>query len=181
MAILNKLHIPSALLVAACLLSMTACSHNDLNAFTKQVNQLSSTLSPSAPTASTGKSPEWGEVSKTLTVRADVDTAAARLKRYYRFTSSDEITAAGNSGKGNSGWVASAMSDGTDWSAQTGSYYRMSRVWGKADHLTFEVSREGGGSQVIATYRSTDPTHLKDAWTKKLWGQIGPVAEGTIR
>ncbi|MBU9822980.1 hypothetical protein J1782_24105 [Rahnella sp. BCC 1045] len=160
---------------------MTACSNSDLNTFTQQVSQLRSTLSPSTPPANAEKSPEWGEITKTLIVRADVDTAAVRLKRYYHFTSSDEIAAAGNSGKGNSGWVASAMSEGTDWSAQPGSYYRMSRVWGKDDHLTLEVSREGGSSQVIATYRSTDPTHLKEAWTKKLWGQIGPVAEGTIR
>jgi predicted small secreted protein len=181
MAIFNKRQIPSALLVAACALSLTACSNNDLNTFTQQVSQLGSTLSPSAPPANAEKSPEWGEVTKTLIVRADVDTAAARLKRYYHFTSSDEIAAAVNSGKGNSGWVASAMSEGTDWSAQPGSYYRMSRVWGTADHLTLEVSREGGSSQVIATYRSTDPTHLKEAWTKKLWKQIGPVAEGKVR
>ncbi|WP_208952364.1 hypothetical protein [Rahnella sp. ChDrAdgB13] len=110
-----------------------------------------------------------------------MDTAAARLKRYYRFTSSDEITAASNSGKGNSGWVATAMAEGTDWSAQPGSYYRMSRVWGKTDHLTLEVSREGSNSQVTATYRSADPAHLKDAWTQKLWAQIVPMAEGKTR
>lgn len=181
MAILNKRHIPSALLVAACSLGMTACSNNDLNTFTQQVNQLGSTLSPSAPQANVEKSPEWGEVTKTLIVHTDVDTAAARLKRYYRFTSSEEISAANNSGKGNSGWVASAMAEGTDWSAQPGSYYRMSRVWGKADHLTLEVNREGSKSQVTAKYRSTDPSHLKEAWTQKLWAQIGQVAEGKIR
>jgi len=181
MAILNKLHILSALLVAACSLGMTACSNNDLNTFTKQVSQLSSTLSPSAPPANAEKSPEWGEATKTLTAHADVDTAAARLKHYYHFTSRDEIAAAGNIGKGNSGWVASAMAEGTDWSAQPGSYYRMSRIWGTADHLTLEVSREGNSSNVTATYRSTDPAHLKEAWTQKLWAQIGPVAEGKVR
>lgn len=183
MTTLIKDHSPSILLVAACLMSATGCSNSDLNSFTRQASELGDSLSPSAVSAKTdnGKSPEGGEVSKTLAVRADVDTAATRLKRYYRFTSSDEITAAGNSGKGNSGWVASAMAEGTDWSAQPGSYYRMSRIWGKADLLTLEVSREGNRSNVTATYRSTDSTHLKDAWTKKLWAQIGPVAEGKIR
>lgn len=180
MAILNKLHILSALLVAACSLGMTACSSNDLSTFTKQVSQLSSTLFPSAPQVNADKSRELGEATKTLTAHADVDTAAARLKHYYHFTSSDEIAAAGNTGKGNSGWVASAMAEGTDWSAQPGSYYRMNRIWGKTDHLTLEVNREGNNSKIIATYRSEDPTHLNEAWTQKLWVQIGSVAEGKI-
>lgn len=181
MTIVKEHRFSSLFLAVACSLTLSGCSNNDLNTFTHQISELGSSLSPSTPSADKPKSPEWGEVSKTLTVRVDVDTAAARLKRYYHFTSSDEITAAGNSGKGNSGWVASAMAEGTDWSAQPGSYYRMSRVWGKADLLTLEVSREGSSSNVTATYRSTDPTHLKDAWTKKLWAQIGPVAEGKIR
>lgn len=181
--IVKKLRCVPAILIATFLAGVTGCSNSEMNAVTHQISKLGSSLMPSTTSTSSDnvKSPEWGEVSKTLTVRTDVDTAAARLKRYYHFTSSEEITAAGNSGKGNSGWVASAMAEGTDWSAQPGSYYRMSRVWGKADLLTLEVSREGNSSNVTATYRSTDPTHLKDAWTKKLWAQIGPVAEGKIR
>lgn len=179
--IVKQISFTPAILVLAMLLGVAGCSNSDLNAITHQVSNLGSSMKPSTASADNVKSPEWGEVSKTLTIHADIDTAAARLKRYYRFTSTDDITAAGNSGKGNSGWVASAMAEGTDWSAQPGSYYRMSRIWGPADHLTLEVSREGRNSQVIATYRSTDPAHLKEAWTKKLWAQIGPVAEGIIR
>ncbi|WJV54912.1 hypothetical protein PCO85_05655 [Prodigiosinella aquatilis] len=178
----SKQHrVPVILLAMAIVLGATGCSNSDLGTLTRQISEFGSSFSPSTALSNNGKSPEWGEVSKTLTVHADVDTAAARLKRYYRFTSDDEITAAKNSGKGNSGWVASAMAEGTDWSAQPGSYYRMSRIWGKADHLTLEVSREGSNSQVAATYRSADPSHLKEDWTKKLWTQIGPVAEGEIR
>lgn len=181
MTIVKRLRYTPTILVVAILLGVTGCSNSDLNAITHQVSTLGSSLIPSTASTDNVKSPEWGEISKTLTVKTDIDAAAIRLKRYYRFTSTDEITAAGNSGKGNSGWVASAMAEGTDWSAQPGSDYRMSRIWGKADHLTLEVSREGSHSQVIATYRSTDPAHLKDAWTKKLWAQIGPVAEGKVR
>jgi hypothetical protein len=181
MTIVKRLRFTPAILVAAILLGVTGCSNSDLNAITHQVSTLGSSLMPSSASTDNMKSPEWGEVSKTLTVHADIDTAAVRLKRYYRFTSTDEITAAGNSGKGNSGWVASAMAEGTDWSAQPGSYYRMSRIWGNADRLTLEVSREGNSSNVTATYRSTDPAHLKETWTQKLWAQIGPVAEGKVR
>jgi hypothetical protein len=181
MTIVKQLRFTPAILVTAMLLGITGCSNSDLNAITHQVSTLGSSLIPSSDSTDNVKSPEWGEVSKTLTVKTDIDTAAIRLKRYYRFTSTDEITAAGNSGKGNSGWVASAMAEGTDWNAQPGSYYRMSRIWGTADHLTLEVSRERSNSQIIATYRSTDPAHLKEAWTQKLWAQIGPVAEGKVR
>ncbi|QTP14874.1 hypothetical protein [Serratia symbiotica] len=181
MMIVKRLRYTPAILVAAILLGVTGCSNSDLNAITHQVSTLGSSLMPSTASTDSVKSPEWGEISKTLTVHADIDTAAVRLKRFYRFTSTDDIAAAGTSGKGNSGWVASAMAEGTDWSAQPGSYYRMRRIWGPADHLTLEVSREGRNSQVIATYRSTDPAHLKEAWTQKLWAQIGPVAEGKIR
>jgi len=181
MTIVKQLRFTPAILVISMLLGVTGCSNSDLNAITHQVSTLSSSLMPSNASNDNVKSPEWGEVTKTLTVHIDIDTAAVRLKRYYRFTSTDEITAAGNSGKGNSGWVASAMAEGTDWSAQPGSYYRMSRIWGNADRLTLEVSREGNSSNVTATYRSTDPAHLKEAWTQKLWAQIGPVAEGKVR
>ncbi|HEY3589438.1 MAG TPA: hypothetical protein VGL07_05030 [Buttiauxella sp.] len=136
-------------------------------------------LSPSS--THNGNSPEWGEISQTFTVHADVDTAATRLKRYFRFKSDDKITAEKNSGRGNSGWVASVMAEGTGWNSQTESYYRVSRIWGKTDHITRGVSHEGNSCHVTATYRLEDPSHLKAAWTEKLWAQISPMAEGKIR
>lgn len=181
MTIVKEGRFTPSILIVAFLMGGTGCSNGDLSALTHQVSTMGSSLLPAAASIDNGSSPEWGEVSKTFSVHADVDTAAVRLKRYFRFTSYDEITAAKNSGKGNSGWVASAMAEGTEWNAQPGSYYRMSRIWGKADHLTLEVSHEGNSSHITATYRSKDSSHLKAAWTEKLWAQISPVAEGKFR
>lgn len=114
-------------------------------------------------------------------VPVDIDTAAARLKRYYNFTSDSEIVAARNGGKGNSGWVASAMAEGTEWDAQPGAHYRMSRNWAVTDRLTLELTRSGAHTVISGTYRSQDKKHLEINWTKNLVEQIPMVALGKTR
>jgi hypothetical protein len=67
------------------------------------------------------------------------ETVAMRLKQHYGFVSDIDVAAAHNSGQGNAGWSASAISEGTSWEAQPGNYYRMSRNWAENDRLTLDV------------------------------------------
>ncbi|WP_162285914.1 hypothetical protein [Pantoea stewartii] len=115
------------------------------------------------------------------------DTVAMRLKEKFGFVSDGDVAAAHNSGQGNAGWSASAISEGTNWSAEPGRYYRMSRNWAGNDRLTIEVSRtfkgtgasgNKAGSFVVSTYISSDPKHVTDAWVKRLFSQIHAGARG---
>lgn len=115
------------------------------------------------------------------------DTVAMRLKEKFGFVSDGDVAAARNSGQGNAGWSASAVSEGTSWSAEPGNYYRMSRNWAGNDRLTIEVRRTFKGTSaignkaksfVVSTYISSDPKHVTDAWTKRLFSQIHAAARG---
>ncbi|WP_194761790.1 hypothetical protein [Pantoea ananatis] len=118
------------------------------------------------------------------------DTVAMRLKENFGFVSDRDVAAARNSGQGNAGWSASAISEGTSWSAEPGSYYRMSRNWAGNDRLTIEVRRtpEGAGTSgnkagsfVVSTYISSDPKHVTDTWTKRLFSQIHATIRGEAK
>ena len=73
-------------------------------------------------------------VDKTFSVPVDVDTAAARLKRHYKFISTQELEAlrqAANDGD----WKAAAEDDAHPvWDAMPGSYYKMGSDWNERDH-----------------------------------------------
>ncbi len=72
-----------------------------------------------------------------------LDTAAARLKRYYEFISFDEIEAIRK--KHQWEWAASAILEQNPvWEVMPGSYYKMGQNWDDYDHLTIEVKEWGG-------------------------------------
>lgn len=89
--------------------------------------------------------PEQDKRENIIDVPVDVDTAAGRLKRYYKFYSNDEVNAIRNNGTTDGKWQASAIIDnGHIWDAMPGSYYKMGGNWRKGsfdDHLTIEVER----------------------------------------
>lgn len=146
-----------------------------------KLNDITRLLSP-ATQQQTGNSelpPTRNEISwQSGTIPVPVDTVAMRLKGHYGFVSEDDVTAARNSGQGNAGWSASAISEGASWQAQPGSYYRMSRNQAGDDRLTVEVTGNSLTSVITAHYRSSTPAHLKEAWTARLWKQIPDVAKG---
>ena len=169
----SSLHLISLLLV----LVVSGCSQNQIN----QLQQLTGIQKPaeSEPQQKVSKPEFRNDVVKTYTLPVSIDTAAMRLKHHYNFTSDADVAAARNNGQGNAGWSASAISEGASWSAQPGSYYRMSRNWAGSDRLTLEISSSGKGSTIVATYRSSNPDHLKPEWTSRLWKQIPEVASGS--
>ncbi|WP_437616657.1 hypothetical protein, partial [Erwinia sp. V71] len=158
---------------------MTGCSNNALNEF--GLGNLNSLLNPPSlhPATENAESTRRDSVTWTSgTVLVPVDMAAMRLKQHYGFVSDTDIAAARNSGQGNAGWSASAISEGSIWKAQPGNHYSMSRNWAGNDRLTLEILGNTQQSVITATYISSNPEHLKDSWTARLWQQI--PKEGAI-
>ena len=170
----------SAVYFTTLLLMLTGCSGNTpLNDLS--LSSLNSLLNPASqqPVTENEESTPRDFVTWTSgTVSVPVDTAAMRLKQHYGFVSDTDVAAARNSGQGNAGWSASAISEGSSWEAQPGSYYRMSRNWAGNDRLTLEVRGNSQQSAITATYISSNPEHLKKTWTSRLWKQIPDVARG---
>ena len=159
------------------LLTLVGCSQNQLKAFQQQLSDVSTMMS-SGEQQTSEKQAERHEVVRSFILPVGVDTAAMRLKQHYGFPSDEDVAAARNNGQGNAGWSASAISEGASWSAQPGSYYRMSRIWADSDRLTLEVRGDAKQSNVTATYLSSTPEHLKPEWTARLWKEIPEVARG---
>lgn len=63
------------------------------------------------------------------------------LKEKFGFVYDAGVAAAHNSGQKNTDCSASAVLEGTIWSAEPGNYYCMSRNWAGNNRLTIEVSR----------------------------------------
>lgn len=161
------------------LLTLAGCSQNQLNQFQQQLSDVSALMSSGEQQAAE-KQVERSEVVHSFSLPVGVDTAALRLKQHYGFPSNEDVAAARNSGQGNAGWSASAISEGASWSAQPGVYYRMSRNWAGNDRLTIEATGDAKQSNVTAIYRSSNPEHLKPEWTARLWKQIPEVARSTM-
>ncbi|EFL0623736.1 hypothetical protein HIZ68_004374 [Escherichia coli] len=120
-----------------------------------------------------------------IEVPVDVDTAAGRLKRYYKFYSNEEVDAIRNNGHANGKWAAAAISqNGHMWDAMPGNYYKMGSDWDGGefdDHLTLELEKNGKGSRIYITYASSAPGHLKDKFIEPLVKRVKDVAEGRAR
>ncbi|HCQ8393245.1 TPA: hypothetical protein OMD89_004024 [Klebsiella oxytoca] len=120
---------------------------------------------------------------KDLSVSIDVDTAAARLRRYYKFMTSDELNSIKNKESTSARLTAAAIGEQRpEWSASPGSYYKMGRNWGEGnDHITLEVEKNGVGSRVYIQFFSSNPQHLTEAYLGNLFAQVKNVAEGKVR
>ena len=172
----------SAVFFTTLLLPLTGCSNNALTEF--GLGNLNSLLNPPNQHRATENAESTHRDSVTWTsgpFSVPVDVVAMRLKQHYGFVSDTDVAAAHSSGQGNAGWSASAISEGTDWKAQPGYYYRMSRNWATNDRLTIEILGSSQQSVITATYISSNPEHLKKAWTSRLWEQIPDVAGGSLK
>ncbi|HBN0322787.1 TPA: hypothetical protein L1M30_003749, partial [Salmonella enterica subsp. enterica serovar Typhimurium] len=121
--------------------------------------------------------------SKDLSIPVDVDTAAARLRRYYKFMTTDELNSIKNRESTSARLAAAAIEEQRpEWSASAGSYYKMGRNWGEGkDHITLEVETNGVGSRVYIQFFSSNPQHLTEAYLGNLYTQVKGVAEGKVR
>lgn len=171
----------------------TACSMEDISAANKKVSDgasgIMNTLRGSSgstdngmPRLSPSQSSKKESSSNKYDLPVDVDTAAARLKRYYQFISNEEVDSIKKKNT-NGAWVASAITgNGQEWEAMPGSYYKMGSVWGNQDdHLTIEVEKNGAGSRLYIIYRSSSKKILASDSLQQLMQNIKAVAEGEVR
>ncbi|MBS0878945.1 MULTISPECIES: hypothetical protein [unclassified Tatumella] len=116
---------------------------------------------------------------KTFNIPVDVDTAAARLKRHYKFISSGELENLRNANS-SGGWTTAAAVDDSHpvWDAQPGSYYKMGSDWNDNDHLEIEVEKNGSGSRLYVVYRSPSDKRLSGTGVQNLMKDIRAVAVG---
>lgn len=125
------------------------------------------------------------KISRELEVPVDVDTAAARVKRYYNFTSSEVVNTLKGQGLEGSMKAAAITQGGYAWDAQPGAYYKMGRDWGAdegiEDNILIELEKNGAGSRVYITFRSSEASHATEVYTGNLFTQIKQVAEGKVR
>ncbi|HIE1973501.1 TPA: hypothetical protein ACXKGF_001417 [Escherichia coli] len=183
------------LLVCASCVVLTACSAQEIAELNRKISEgafaVTKTLNGGvnqaddikyllqAPRAKREKS------DNVIEVPVDVDTAAGRLKRYYKFYSNEEVDAIRNNGHANGKWTAAAIrQNGHIWDAMPGSYYKMGSDWDGGefdDHLTLEIEKNGKGSRVYITYASPAPGHLKEEFIAPLIKRVKDVAEGRVR
>lgn len=98
-------------------------------------------------------SPKYETAKKTITVNADVDTAAARLKRHYEFKSEEEVAQLNNGSQAGAYREAIARDGKYVWTAQSGSYYKMGRNLSKNVAMHLEVVKDGANrSKIYATF-----------------------------
>jgi hypothetical protein len=136
----------------------------------------------SMPVLYTAQSKAKKSTSKNYSVPVDVDTAASRLQRYYKFITNEELNTMMNSHNTDRKVAAGAIEESHPvWSANPGGYYKMGSDWGDDDHLELEVEKNGSGSRLYITYSSPDPKHLTDDFLSPLYLKVKGVAEGTIR
>ncbi|WP_409563702.1 hypothetical protein [Klebsiella pneumoniae] len=116
--------------------------------------------------------------SKGYIVAVDVDSAAARIKRHYKFMSSQELDSLRNSSNDGE-WKAAAEDYAHPvWEAMPGSYYKMGSDWNDNDHLDVEIEKNGSGSKLYITYYSASSERLSGSGVQKLMKEIHSVALG---
>ncbi|WP_432735159.1 hypothetical protein [Cronobacter sakazakii] len=120
------------------------------------------------------KNNSWLAEIHTQKVPVDVDTAANRLKKYYKFPSTEEVAIATRLG------IPGAISSGVEWSSVPGKYYRMGRTWNETDHLTIRMQKVGTQTEIVTTYMTYNVKNVSSGELKKLWDEINDVATNEI-
>ncbi|KAF1370019.1 MULTISPECIES: hypothetical protein [Enterobacteriaceae] len=171
---------------------LSGCATTDWAAINKQVSDTAANLTRTLGGSSSGESggmqlmspagqQAMQSVDKTFSVPVDVDTAAARLKRHYKFISTQELeTLRQSSNDGD--WKAAAEDDAHPvWDAMPGSYYKMGSDWNGRDHLDIEIEKNGSGSRLYVVYRSSSSQRLAGSGVTKLMNDVRAVAAGEKR
>lgn len=128
--------------LVVCIVSMfiTACSMDELSSVNKKISDFGSSIAGNQSSQNESGMPKLApkveasqdSTSKDLSIPVDVDTAAARLRRYYKFMTTDELNSIKNRESIARLAAAAIEEQRPEWSASAGSYYKMGRNWGKA-------------------------------------------------
>lgn len=177
---------------ATAVLFLSSCSTADIAAVNQKISDMSAGL------VSVGKSDSgqqgYGVYSKgtkyatevvdqQYVVPVNIDTVAARLKKYYSFKSTEEVQALRSKGTSGSIKASAITEDGYEWYAQPGTHYVMGSAWGipPENQLKIELINENSKTNMTLIYRSADPSIKTDPSITRLFQQVKSVAEGKIR
>ncbi|WP_261641036.1 hypothetical protein [Erwinia mallotivora] len=169
---------------------LTGCTSSDWAAVNRQVSDTAGSLTKTLqgrgengglPLMSLAQQPERQSVDNTFSLPVDVDTAAARLKRHYQFTTPEDTASLRSQGR-DGAWKASAVDDTHPvWDSTPGSHYKMGSDWNGSDHLDIELEKNGAGTQAYVVYRSSSPARLAGSGVQRLMSDIRAVAAGEKR
>ncbi|CAI2038352.1 Uncharacterised protein [Serratia fonticola] len=196
MRIMGQSHLCNAVGMVLSAVLLGGCAGSDVAELNKKVSDMSYGLlslgkktdsndSGGLPAMSANRIVVDKKTARELEVPVDVDTAAARVKRYYNFTSSDAVNTLRSQGLEGGVKAAAITQGGYAWDAQPGAYYKMGRDWGAdegiEDNILIELEKNGAGSRLYITFRSSEASHVTEAYTGKLFTEVKQVAEGKIR
>ncbi|EFA4912246.1 hypothetical protein R5O67_04425 [Proteus mirabilis] len=123
-----------------------------------------------------------------VVIPVDIDTAAARLRRYYGFEDVNaKIRALRQSGKESDQWVATAIAEesrGWEWEVTPGSYYKMGADMGKRNppaHIVIELEKNGSGTHMYITYSASYSDTLTPEFVQEIFKTANDVATGKRR
>lgn len=164
------------------LCSMTGCSSNEIAEWNKKISDFSQGVSQTM----TGGKQAREQKEYDVTVPVDIDTVAARLRRYYGFEDVNaKISALRQSGKYSDQWVATAIAEeGHEWEATPGSYYKMGANMGERTppaHIVIELEKNGRGTQMYITYSSSHSETLTHEFVNNVFKRVNDVATGKVR
>ncbi|ADE63236.1 hypothetical protein GC330_00360 [Yersinia pestis] len=179
------------MLVFIASLLATACSLNDIKSINQKVSDGASSITKvmngegnnsDMPYMQPARQQKKESKSQDYSIPVDVDTAAARIKRHYKFISNEEVEAIRKKDT-RGGWVTGAITDANQvWDAMPGSYYKMGSDWGNyGDHLNIEIEKNGSGSRLYITYSTPSQKRLESNDLQLLMKDIKQVAEGQLR
>lgn len=184
----NKTAFTGLLILSSCLSSCASVAsvNSAINQISGGIFSVGSAPAESDPAVLSKGVPQAShKIAQEYRVPVDVDTATARVKRYYRFISAEEVAQLRNKGTQSGEWTAASAADGAwVWDGQPGSYYKMGRDWGSentGDSVQVELEENGSGSRLYITFRSGQASHVTAAYTTRLFENMKGVAEGTIR
>lgn len=161
---------------------LTGCSSQEISEWNQKISDFGSGVSKTM----TGGKQERATKEYSVSVPVDVDTAAARLRRYYGFGDvNTQIAALRQSGKSSDQWVANAIAEeGHEWEATPGSYYKMGGNMGNRNppaHIQIQLEKNGPGTMVYVTYRSSHSETSTDEFANKIFQTVHDVATGKKR
>ncbi|CEE94254.1 hypothetical protein [Xenorhabdus koppenhoeferi] len=175
--------------VPVSIIFLSGCAGTNFAEMNKKISDLGLSITQGSTEADSGMPRLTPTVSKKrsdrqyeITTLVDVDTAAARIRHFYKFVSKDEWDSLKNSGNTQDQWTLSSINaSGYTWESTPGSYYSMGKNWNENDHLNIKLEKNGKGTLMFITYSSANPEHLTDKYLKRLFKQINDVAIGKVR
>lgn len=149
--------------LVVCIVSMfiTACSMDELSSVNKKISDFGSSIAGNQSSQNESGMPKLApkveasqdSTSKDLSIPVDVDTAAARLRRYYKFMTTDELNSIKIEKVLRPVWLLLRLRN----KGLNGRHRQEVIIkWGETgegkDHITLEVETNGVGSRVYIQF-----------------------------